>query len=84
MTSKITVSLQSFFDKAVAKLATAHSGDSTRMAELNIRLADAQARLHDARQAEVRNLLVIANSDQFTADDRFNANQRALEILGLA
>jgi hypothetical protein len=83
MTSPVNTP-QDAMNEAHRLLASTNSSDRTRMAELGIMLADAQARLHQGRQAEVTNLLAVGDSHLFKDVDRQKANARVLELLGIA
>lgn len=74
---------QEIMGNAVKSVNNMHSGNSVTVAEISVKLADAQARLHAANQAEVDNLMKVLESDRFSSSVRENASARILALLGL-
>ena len=84
MTSQNTeLDPQTSMDAATRRVTVIYGDESARLAEICISLADAQARLHSARQAEVKNLLDVFNHEQFPQEVREKASARLMEILRL-
>jgi hypothetical protein len=70
--------------EAARKVNDAYSGDSTKLADLYVRFANAQAQLHEATMLEVQSLFSVANSMMFSNDARTKAVARITELLNLA
>lgn len=77
MTAK-TETAQESMNTAVRRVAM------TSSAEAAINLADAQARLHAANQAEIKNLQAVLDSDYFTGIEKESVKKRLMELLNIA
>lgn len=82
MATTTAVEAQKAMTTAEEKVAKAFSPDSNRNAELAIQLANAKARLHDAKMHEVKALFLVADSD-LLPQSRSAAIARIAEILGV-
>lgn len=63
--------------------AKAQVGNALTVAELSIKLAEAQGRIYSAQQAEIANLFIVINSPMFSAIQKHNAITRVATLLDL-
>lgn len=73
--------LNNAIDK-VAK-AQAQSNNSITIAELSLKLAEAQGRIQTAQQAEVKNLQAVLDSGYFNTTEKAHAKKRLMEMLSI-
>lgn len=73
--------LNNAIDK-VAK-AQAQSNNSITIAELSLKLAEAQGRIQTAQQAEVKNLQAVLDSSYFNTTEKAHAKKRLMEMLSI-